>query len=139
MYISGLHTGGMLHFNGKRLHMSVELPSGAHNAQPFRDGVLFNDSQADALRYAGRGEGSEDRAMQVPHYDSATLDFPDEDDTGVARPGFARGLCVLSNTLVDGDEPPATKVFDKTHSPRAKPGLATPVSSSSGKSSVAES
>ncbi len=108
MYISGLHTGGMLHFNGKRLHMSVELPSGAHNAQPFRDGVLFNDSQADALRYAGRGEGSEDRAMQVPQYDSATLDFPDEDDTGVARPGFARGLCVLSNTLVAGGSSPST-------------------------------
>ena len=30
-----------------------ELPPGTHNARPFRDGVLFNDSDADVLRYSG--------------------------------------------------------------------------------------
>ena len=51
MYISGLQTGGMLHFNGKTVLMSAELPPGSHNARPFRDGVLFNDSEAHVLRY----------------------------------------------------------------------------------------
>ena len=46
------------------MQMAAELPPGTHNAQPFRDGVLFNDTEADALRYAGRGEGREDRALQ---------------------------------------------------------------------------
>ena len=64
MYLSGLRTGGMLLFNGREVQMSAELPAGSHNARPFRDGVLFNDTEADALRYAGRGEGSEDRAFR---------------------------------------------------------------------------
>jgi hypothetical protein len=113
MYVSGLKTGGMLHFNGSRMHMAVELPEGTHNAQPFRDGVLFNDSQADALRYAGRGEGEEDRAMKVPHYDKAELEFSSEDTSGVARPSFARGLCVLTDSVVAGGSSPSTvTVYD---------------------------
>ncbi len=98
MYITGLKTGGMLHFNGKRVQMAVELPPGTHNARPFRDGVLFNDTEADALRYAGRGEGREDRACKVPRYDPRELQNRGLDQSGIARQGFARGLCVLSDT-----------------------------------------
>ena len=108
MYVSGLKTGGMLHFNGSKMHMAVELPEGTHNAQPFRDGVLFNDSNADALRYAGRGEGAEDRAMRVPRFDDEQLQYFSEDTSGVARPSFARGLCVLSDTVVAGGSSPST-------------------------------
>ena len=68
MYLTGLKTGGMLLFNGREIQMAVELPPGSHNARPFRDGVLFNDTEADLLRYAGRGDGSEDRAFRVPRY-----------------------------------------------------------------------
>ena len=57
MYIAGLRTGGMLFFNGREVRMSVELPPGTHNAQPFRDGVLFNDTEADVLRYPGARAG----------------------------------------------------------------------------------
>ena len=65
MYLTGLKTGGMLLFNGREVQMAVELPPGTHNARPFRDGVLFNDTEANVLRYAGR-DGAEDRAMRVP-------------------------------------------------------------------------
>ena len=102
MYISGLKTGGMLHFNGKDILMAVQMPPGTHNAQPFRDGVLFNDSNDDVLRYTGRGEGEEDRAMLVPTYDPTELQHLDAADDEVARPGFARGLCVLSDRIVAG-------------------------------------
>jgi len=113
MYISGLKTGGMLHFNGKKVHMSVELPEGVHNARPFRDGVLFNDSQADALRYAGRGEGNEDRAMPVPRFEPVELLHAEGDTTGVARASFARGLCILSDSIVAGGSSPSTiTVYD---------------------------
>lgn len=113
MYIGGLRTGGMLHFNGKAVHMSAELPPGAHNAQPFRDGVLFNDSEANALRYAGRGEGLEDRAIPVPTYEPARLTHQDKDQSGIARQGFARGLCVLSETMVAGGSSPSTvSIYD---------------------------
>lgn len=113
MYISGLHSGGLLHFNGKHVNMAVELPAGTHNARPFRDGVLFNDSQADALRYAGREEGDEDRAMPVPKYPENKLVQTGLDTSGVARQGFARGLCTLSDSLVAGGSSPSTiTVYD---------------------------
>ena len=113
MYITGMRTGGMLLFNGKHVQMAAELPAGSHNARPFRDGVLFNDTEADALRYAGRGEGLEDRAMPVPRYPDEELLNRDLDASGVARPGFARGLCVLSDSVVAGGSSPSTvAVYD---------------------------
>ena len=108
MYIGGLRTGGMLHFNGKAVHMAAELPPGSHNARPFRDGVLFNDSEANALRYAGRGEGLEDRAFRVPGYPRELLTHVSEDSTRLARQGFARGLCLLSDSVVAGGSSPST-------------------------------
>jgi hypothetical protein len=112
MYLAGLHTGGMLQFTGKRVLMSVELPPGTHNARPFRDGVLFNDTEAGTLRYSGRDD-REDRIMKVPIYDPETLAFRDADTSGIARQGFARGLCVLSDTIVAGGSSPSTvTVYD---------------------------
>ncbi len=108
LYVSGLRSGGMLHFNGKSILMSVELPAGTHNARPFRDGVLFNDSEANALRYCGRDTDSEDRAMQVPAYETGDLVHAGEDTIGIARPAFARGLCALSDSLVVGGSSPST-------------------------------
>ncbi|HLT92321.1 MAG TPA: hypothetical protein VKZ85_15405 [Woeseiaceae bacterium] len=108
MYICGLRTGGMLHFNGRTLRMAVELPAGTHNARPFRDGVLFNDTEANALRYAGRGEGEEDRALRVPTYPPEQLTHTGEDTSGIARQGFARGLAVLSEQVVAGGSSPST-------------------------------
>jgi hypothetical protein len=113
MYLSGLRTGGMLLFNGRDIQMAVELPPGTHNARPFRDGVLFNDTEANMLRYAGRGEGLEDRAMSVPRYPADALLNRDVDQSQVARQGFARGLCVLSDALVAGGSSPSTiSVYD---------------------------
>jgi hypothetical protein len=108
MYITGLRTGGMLHFNGKHVRMAVELPPGTHNAQPFRDGVLFNDTEAGTVRYSGRGEGEEDRVLRVPRYDPASLTHTDLDDSRIARQGYARGLCPLNHRVVAAGSSPST-------------------------------
>ncbi len=97
MYITGLRSNGMLHFNGSDINMAVQLPAGSRNARPFRDGVLFNDSESAVLRYTGRGEGEEDRAMTLP-----------ENDNDSESPRFARGLCVLSDSIVAGGSSPST-------------------------------
>ena len=113
MYITGLKTGGMLLFNGRKIRMAVELPAGSHDARPFRDGVLFNDTEANVLRYAGRGDGCEDRAMPVPTYPADSLTNRELDPGGATRQGFARGLAVLSERLVAGGSSPATvTVYD---------------------------
>ncbi|MDA0992171.1 MAG: hypothetical protein O3A13_00905 [Proteobacteria bacterium] len=113
MYCAGLKTGGMLHFNGKSVLMAAELPAGTHNAQPFRDGVLFNDTKVDRLRYCGRGEGNEDRAMAVPKYDPRELINTEADDSRTARQGFARGLAIINDSIVVGGSSPSTiTVYD---------------------------
>mgnify|MGYP002622263940 CR=1 FL=1 len=113
MYLCGLKTGGLLHFNGRSVNMAAELPAGTHNAQPFRDGVLFNDTQAGRLRYCGRGDGEEDRALAVPLYDPKSLTHTDLDDSRTARQGFVRGLCVLSDAVVAvGSSPSTVTLFD---------------------------
>jgi len=108
IYIGGTKTGGMLHFNGRTVLMAAELPPGTHNARPFRDGVLFNDTSVNRLRYCGRGEGEEDRAMAVPKYDPRELTHTSLDDSHIARQGFARGLCLLSPKVVAGGSSPST-------------------------------
>jgi hypothetical protein len=107
MYISGLRSKGLLLYNGKRLGISTTLPTGTHNARPFRDGILFNDTEANKVRYATRS-GKEDCAFGVPHYANAELPNVDAIDTSVARQGFGRGLCAISDTLIAGGSSPAT-------------------------------
>ena len=52
VYFSGLHTGAMLRI-GKDFRVSevCNLPAGSHNARPFKDGILFNDTKSDCVRY----------------------------------------------------------------------------------------
>jgi hypothetical protein len=112
MYLAGLKTGGMLIFNGREVRMAVELPPGTHNARPFRNGVLFNDTEAGLLRYAGR-DGSEDRALSVPRYPDEQLEHRELDQSSIARQGFARGLAVLSDGVVAAGSSPSTiSVYD---------------------------
>jgi hypothetical protein len=107
MYITGLKSGGMLHYNGEAVYMLTTLPEGTHNAQPFRDGVLFNDSKADAVRYASRS-GEEDRALKVPKYNPADIKKMGIDDTRIARQGFGRGLCPINDRVVAAGSSPST-------------------------------
>jgi len=107
MYIAGLKTEGLLLYNGKRLGLSVTLPSGTHNARPFREGILFNDTQSNKLRYATRTKEN-DCALSVPLYSNAELLKTEMDDARIARQGFGRGLCAISDTLIAAGSSPAT-------------------------------
>ncbi len=105
LYFSGLHTPGLLHFDGKSVSLRASLPAGTHNAQPFRDGILFNDTAADMTRYV---TPSRQRTFRVPAYEPATLTHMDAADSHIARPGFARGLCAVTDTLIAAGSSPST-------------------------------
>jgi len=107
MYISGLRTNGLLLYNGKRIGVSATLPAGTHNARPFRDGMLLNDTESNTLRYATR-TGKDDCAFNVPLYSQADLLETEMDDSRIARQGFGRGLCAISDTLIAAGSSPAT-------------------------------
>ena len=105
MHISGLRTGGILLFNGRELRRWVSIPVGAHNARPFRDGVLFNDTEADVVRYAGRDS---ERVFPVPRHPPERLSHVDLSDTRIARQAFGRGLCVIDDELIAAGSSPST-------------------------------
>ena len=107
MYLSGLRSGGMLHFNGSRVNMSATLPAGTHNAQPYKDGVLFNDTKSDAVRFASR-DPDQDRVFKVPVFAPDQLTHKDKIDDKIARPSFGRGLCVVKEDLIAAGSSPST-------------------------------
>lgn len=107
IYVSGLRTKAMLHINSKlEVNAVCNIPEGAHNAQPFRDGVLVNDTQSDAVRYSGRDGAN--KAFKVITYDEKDIEFAGVDDSNLARQGFGRGLCVVNDNLVAGGSSPST-------------------------------
>jgi hypothetical protein len=107
MYIAGLRTGGMLHFNGKQVNMSTTLPRGTHNAQPYREGVLFNDTEANAVRFASP-DPDQERAFKVPAFPVEQLTGMGQDTSHIARPRFGRGLCMVKDGLIAAGSSPST-------------------------------
>jgi hypothetical protein len=97
----------MLHFNGKSVSMSATLPGGTHNAQPYRDGVLFNDTEANAVRFASP-DSEQERAFKVPVIPEDQLTHADKDTSKLARPSFGRGLCVVKDGLIAAGSSPST-------------------------------
>ena len=105
MYISGLRSGGLLIFDGRTIQKLVNLPQGVHNARPYRDGVLFNDTQADIIRYV---TPECQRSFNVPKYEPEKLTHTDLDDSRIARQGFARGLCQIDESRIAVGSSPST-------------------------------
>ncbi len=115
VYFSGLHTGAMLRFGMDFAVSEVcNLPAGSHNARPFRNGVVFNDTKSDCVRYVGRDGG--DRAFSIKRYPEAEIRFAGVDDTKIARQGFGRGLCPLSDRFIAGGSSPSTITVYDLHS-----------------------
>jgi hypothetical protein len=105
LYVSGMRTNGLLRYSGKRIEKVAPLPPGCHNAQPYRDGVLFNDTSSDLVRFASRDK---QRSFHVPRYDPALLTHTDLDDSRIARQAFGRGLCDMGNGVVAAGSSPST-------------------------------
>ncbi len=105
MHIGGLRTGGLLLYNGRELRRWVSLPAGSHNARPFRDGVLFNDTEADVVRFATRAG---ERTFPVPRFPEEKLTHVSPEDARLARQAFARGLCVVDDDRFAAGSSPST-------------------------------
>ena len=107
IYLSGLRTNALLHLNSKMEVSEVcSLPAGAHNARPYRDGVLLNDTESNCLRYAGRDGKSQ--AFKIITYDEGKLELADNDDASVLHQGLGRGLCLVGDRFVAGGSSPST-------------------------------
>jgi hypothetical protein len=105
MYLSGLKTAGMMRFNGKTIKKTTSLPRGVHNARPFGDGVLFNDTPADRVRLVAP---KVETSFAVPQFEASELTHTELGDARIARAGFGRGLCVIDDKLVAAGSSPST-------------------------------
>lgn len=105
LYFSGLRTLGLLKFDGRGVRKVATLPRGVHNAQPFRDGILFNDSDADVVRFESP---STQRHFPVPRYAPESLTHIELADPRIARQSFGRGLCVVGDDIVAAGSSPST-------------------------------
>jgi len=115
IYLSGLHTHACLHLDVEqeqekeqdwKVSEFCSLPAGTHNARPWQGGVLFNDTQSDAVRHVLR-EGSQ-YAFRIKTYPENEIELAGIDDSKIARQGFGRGLCVISDRLIAAGSSPST-------------------------------
>ena len=105
VYVSGRKMPALVQLTQTRIGMVAGLPRGTHNARPFRGGVLYNDTDNDSVVW----QGPQGRvAIRTPLYDPKTLTHVDVDQSGLARQGFGRGLCVISETLIAAGSSPTT-------------------------------
>ncbi len=112
LYMSGLNTKALLNINQHNLVQQVcNLPSGTHNVQPFKDGVIFNDSAEDCVRFVS--PTGQHKVFPICQYDSEEIEFADIDDSRVARQGFGRGLCSYTERFIIGGSSPSTiSIYD---------------------------
>lgn len=117
LYLSGLKTGALVKFDGRTLRRVAGLPKGIHNARPFGDGVLFNDTAADRVRAVRPGQ---EISFAVPRIADARLTHTELDDSRIARAGFGRGLCVIDDSLVAAGSSPSTIALHDLASTRTR-------------------
>jgi hypothetical protein len=103
LFASGTRCAHLLAINDSKLSSHARIVYGTHNARPFGEGVLLNDTRANRVSYLARNEVS----VPVKMYDEEKLL-----NTGLpqdhARQGFARGLCILGEGLIVGGSSPST-------------------------------
>ena len=104
---SGLNTQALLALSADLSVSEIcNLPKGCHNAMPYGEGILFNDTASDAVRYVARN--AKQVAIPVPSFQDGELEYRGVDDSRIARQGFGRGLCIIDEQLVAAASSPST-------------------------------
>ena len=107
LFVSGLRTGALIYMDSDlNAKEYCSLPEGTHNARPFKQGVIFNDTKSDCIRAVSR-DGNETN-FKVSTYDETELTHTNLDDSRIARQGFARGLCLVDQKLIAVGSSPST-------------------------------
>jgi hypothetical protein len=108
--VAGTRCAHLLTINGPKLASYARIPYGTHNARPFGEGVLLNDTSSNRVSYLTRN--GESVSFPIKHYDEGQLlnsHLPQDH----ARQAFGRGMCVLGDGLIAGGSSPATvSVYD---------------------------
>lgn len=105
IFISGRKLPALLRLSSNGIAPVAQLPMGTHNARPFRDGVLFNNTESDSVTFISPTARV---SIPVPRYPDSELKNVNLDESNLARQAFGRGLCPISDTLIAGGSSPTT-------------------------------
>jgi hypothetical protein len=110
LFVSGTRCAHLLAINDSKLSSYARIKYGTHNAQPFGEGVLVNDTRNNCVSYLPRrGEAI---SFPIKCYEERAL-FNSGLPQDYARQVFGRGLCILGEGLIAGGSSPATvSVYD---------------------------
>ncbi len=113
LFIGGVNCPILLHFNGRKLKTLGRVPHGTHNLQPFKQGLLFNDTAADKVRFV---TDKDQVVFDVPRYPEDEIVNRFDDTTNTARQAFGRGLCPINEHLIAAGSSPSTISLHDLHS-----------------------
>ena len=105
LFIAGMKFPTLIQFTGREVKTLGRLPIGTHNVQPYGEGLMFNDTAADKVRFV---TDSDHLAFSVPRYPEDTIINRFDDTTKVARQAFGRGLCPINDHLIAAGSSPST-------------------------------
>lgn len=106
LFFACLRVPHLLYVQGDAAISYAHIPTGSHNARPFKKGVLLNDTASDRISYLDL-KGNIIETFPIVRYKENDLL-----NTGLprdhARQAFARGLCVSNDDLIVAGSSPAT-------------------------------
>lgn len=105
LFMAGMKCPTLIYFDGRQVRTLGRLPVGTHNAQPYGEGLMFNDTAADKVRYV---TDSDHLAFNVPKYPEDSIINEFNDTTNIARQAFGRGLCPIDDRLIAAGSSPST-------------------------------
>lgn len=106
LYISALKVPYLLKLVEGNFKVESSIPAGTHNARPFKDGILLNNTQTNSVCYFDKNENilQQWKVITYDENELANTDLPKDH----ARQGFGRGLSVFNDDIVIGGSSPAT-------------------------------
>jgi len=111
LHISGTRMNTLWAVTGLALQATAAIPFTTHNARPFRDGVLCQDTASDQVAYLDRG-GTVIETFPLVKYPLESLSWA-ELTADRARQAFGRGLCLTDDErIIAGSSPSTVSVYE---------------------------
>jgi hypothetical protein len=107
LYIGGTNLDVLWQITPRnKLEPFAKIPKETHNARPFRDGTLVNDTAANRIAHLDRSGGTI-QSFAIEKYASEQLQMADL-PTDHARQAFGRGLAIFDDKFIIAGSSPAT-------------------------------
>lgn len=110
LYFSGVNMGNLFAINANRLISYAKIPFKTHNARPFNNGVLVNDTDNNQILHLDTQRNAK-ATFSIKAYEQQALlmsHFPKDH----ARQAFARGLCTSNGLIIGGSSPATVSVYE---------------------------